>query len=263
MKFYGRPSTIRSQQSLFKKWIKPRFNPLVFPIITEGMLEDAVTFWRAQGLKANTLRSLCAITRKYAAQNGYPIVQTHKIQTNLVNPISASKVLDKAQATKLLDIIGQIGNVDEYLAVCLGYHAGLRKGEVFGLQWSDVDFINKKLMIQRSYDGPTKNGKNRVVPMSNFLFNLLEETHKDYDPKNHEKIVIYRFDPGPILRRACKSANLPEITFHSLRHTFATLALNSGKTIKEVQEMLGHSKASTTIDIYWNHLPSNTQVDFT
>ncbi len=255
MKFYGRPHTIKTQECLFKKWIIP----ILVPPITEDDLEEAVAYWRKNGLKSNTIRSLCSITRKYAAQSGSPIIQTHKIQTNLINPIGTTKVLDKKQARQLLSIIKQINTPNEYLTICLGYHAGLRKGEVFGLEWEDVYFFNRKLMIRRSYDGPTKNGKNRVVPMSDGLARALIFYS---DPEKEGKICT-PFDPGPLLKRTCKYANLPEITFHGLRHTFATLALNSGKTIKEVQEMLGHSKASTTIDIYWNHLPTTTQVDFT
>ena len=255
MKFYGRPGTIKVQKCLFEKWIAPWF---AHPI-TEEDLDSAVADWQSLGLKPNTIRSLVSITRKYAAQMGTPIVTTHRIQTNMINPVGKSKVLTKVQARQLLEHIKHFGTKNEYWAICLGYHAGLRKGEAFGLEWEDIDWLNRKIMIRRSYDGPTKNGKPRVVPMGQALWEALfwncvgKETGKICKP----------FNPGPVLRKHCQRANIPTITFHALRHTFATLALNNGLSIKDVQEMLGHSKASTTIDIYWNHIPSDVIVDFT
>jgi len=255
MKFYGRPNTIKAQKSLFEKWVEPNFSHPIY----ENDLEDAVTFWKSRGLKANTIRSLISITRKYAAQYGTPIIQTHRIQTNIGNQVGTSKVLTKKQAHQLLDYIKTFHSVNEYRAICLGYHAGLRKGEVFGLEWEDIDWHGWRIMVKRSYNGPTKNGKNRVVPMSDALWKTLFWTEDNLKKGK----VCTPFNPGPVLRKACKDARLPEITFHGLRHSFATIALNSGKNIKEVQTWLGHSKASTTIDVYWNHLPDDSKVDFT
>jgi len=258
MKFYGRPGTIKVQKCLFEKWVDPMFT---HPI-TEEDLDDAVNTWQQMGLKPNTVRSLVSITRKYAAQTGSPIVTTHRIQTNMINPVGASKVLTKVQARQLLENVKHFGSLNEYFAICLGYHAGLRKGEVFGLEWEDIDWHGRKLMIKRSYDGPTKNGKNRIVPMGDALWKVLF-WKSPINAKGAKGKICKPFNPGPLLRKACKDANIPTITFHGLRHTFATLALNSGLSIKEVQEMLGHSKASTTIDIYWNHVPTDITVDFT
>jgi integrase len=143
----------------------------------------------------------------------------------------------------------------------LAYHAGLRKGEIFGLEWMRVDFFDGNLIITKSYNGPTKNRRSRAVPMSAALQTALMDL-ANRSVSGSEK-VIKPFDPGPVLRNNCVRAKLPAITMHAFRHTFATLALDSGVTIKEVQTMLGHTKASTTLDIYWNKIGETKEVDFT
>jgi site-specific recombinase XerD len=68
-----------------------------------------------------------------------------------------------------------------------------------------------------------------------------------------KNIVPTIFDPNPLLKEACKRAGIRgDITFHTLRHTFATLALESGASPKLVQLTMGHAKLSTTLDLYWN-----------
>jgi len=175
------------------------------------------------------------------------------------NPTKKVKALSKEQITKVFNHLEQNESKNVFLACSLGYHAGLRKGEVFGLGWSDVDYSRQILEISRSYDGPTKSGKNRIIPIAKPLYNLLYV--QEYQA--WEGRITQPFNPGPILRKTCKAVGVPEITFHGLRHTFATLALDSGMSIREVQELLGHANASTTIDIYWNYLPTKMKVDFT
>jgi site-specific recombinase XerD len=67
-------------------------------------------------------------------------------------------------------------------------------------------------------------------------------------------VVPKNFDPNPLLRRLMKKAGIEENgrTWHSLRHSFATLALEAGRSPKLVSLCLGHTKLSTTLDCYWS-----------
>jgi integrase len=119
-----------------------------------------------------------------------------------------------------------------------------------------VDMLRNQLLVSRSYDGPTKSGKSRVIPISSALEKvLLAKTFgKGYNrlgSKRSGNIVPSNFDPNPPLKRACREAGIRNITFHSLRLTFATLALEAGRSPVLVSKVLGHARTSTTIDLYW------------
>jgi len=130
--------------------------------------------------------------------------------------------------------------------------AGLRRGEVWGLLRCNLDFDMEEIEVARSYDGPTKSGLTRIVPMSSRLKPLLWDKFK----KAHRgsPLIPHRFDPNPPLKALCKRLEIPVVTFHGLRHTFAGAALDQGRNIKEVSTTLGHSSVTTTLDIYWASL---------
>ena len=69
-------------------------------------------------------------------------------------------------------------------------------------------------------------------------------------------------DPNPKLRRLLKAAKLPILRFHDLRHSFATMALESGVSPRQVADWLGHSSTNTTISIYWNLTKNTASLDF-
>jgi integrase len=159
---------------------------------------------------------------------------------------------------------------------------GLRQGELLGLRWEDVDLEARTLKIrrqlQRSRDGsglilvPTKNKKNRLIRLGDNIVKSL----KAHQERQVEQIASARghwrdpevvfastigtpLDPSNLVDRSfkplLKQAELPAIRFHDLRHTCATLLLSEGVPVKVVQEILGHSSISITMDVYSHVLP--------
>jgi integrase len=159
---------------------------------------------------------------------------------------------------------------------------GLRQGELLGLRWEDVDLEARTLKIrrqlQRSRDGsglilvPTKNKKNRVIRLGENIVKSL----KAHQERQVEQIASARghwrdpevvfastigtpLDPSNLVDRSfkplLKQAELPDIRFHDLRHTCATLLLSKGVPVKVVQKILGHSSVSITMDVYSHVLP--------
>ena len=140
---------------------------------------------------------------------------------------------------------------------------GLRRDELLGLKWADIDLEGGTIQVCRQVariDGEvveaplkTKNSY-RSVSITQDAVDILKEQEKKFDSK-------YVFPPptgGPIspgsvlnmLHRMLKRAGLPQIRFHDLRHTFATVALQNGVDIKTVSGMLGHYSAGFTLDTY-------------
>ena len=142
---------------------------------------------------------------------------------------------------------------------------GLRRGELLGLKWDDIDMKNGVIRVQRQVariDGEiveaplkTKNSY-RTVSIGDDAIEVLKEQRKKVG--REIEYVFPSPNGGPIspdsvlnmLHRVLERAGLPKIRFHDLRHTFATLALQNGVDIKTVSGMLGHFSAGFTLDTY-------------
>ena len=120
------------------------------------------------------------------------------------------------------------------------------EGDDRGLKWKHIDWINKRLRLYSK-------GKEKHVPIHPRLYGLLLERRKDsgeaFDPEEH--VIKYRGDTlSCYFRRAIEKAGIDKPgAVHILRHTAATILLEAGANLREVQEFPGHSKITTT-EIY-------------
>ncbi|SFX53770.1 Site-specific recombinase XerD [Thermoactinomyces sp. DSM 45891] len=171
-----------------------------------------------------------------------------------------------------------------YIAFLLGITTGLRKGEILGLRWNDVALEEKMLSVRKSLalvDGkrvlqePKTSGSIRSVPLPSLVVQALEE-HKLLQSKEKIKLGALYHDHGLVVttsigkpvspsdlwkyfKSILKKADLPNIRFHDLRHTHATLMLQQGEHPKIVAERLGHSDIRLTMDTYSHVLPNMQQ----
>ncbi len=162
----------------------------------------------------------------------------------------------------------------------LAVTTGLRQGELVGLKWSDVDWVNRRLRIQRqlqrvsgglTFSEPKSAAGRRVIALGvatieklrkHQLFQL--EEIKAFGNLWKENDMIFPstkgtpMDPSNLyhnFKEILITAGLPNIRFHDLRHTAATLMLQQGVHPKVVQERLGHSDISMTLNTYSHVLP--------
>lgn len=186
------------------------------------------------------------------------------------------KLLNQSEFEKLLEVIK--GTPIE-TAVYLTVNYGLRRGEVLGLRWQDIDFENKCIRIcntrtKMSSDfekQPKTESSNRTLPL---IDNVAEYLKKVKQQQEKDKklfgncyyncdYVCRNIDGKPIspgsynhrFRSLLIANDMPLIRVHDLRHLNATMLLRQGISAKEIQVWLGHSQISTTLDIY-------THVDF-
>jgi len=262
----GRPKTIKTYASIFRNHVEPYVSPDEAKTFTQKDLDPLVQIWLSKGLKASTLNTIIIVLRQFLLWSGADLdhISTKNISrkiNRLVQEIEKS-CLTKEQAEAFLQV-ARTRSKKVYLYCLLGFHAGLRRGEILGLKWRDFDAITNRINVRRTYrKDPTKNGKSRQIPISEDLEKALEED--GYTMKKSDRFVFdtLLYHPNAHIASICKEAGVPKITSHGMRHTFATLALESGISPKTVQTWLGHTNLSTTLDSYWSVLPYETRLEF-
>jgi len=153
--------------------------------------------------------------------------------------------------------------------------SGLRRGELLALLWTDLDVKNRTISVSKQVNAfkgelkvsrPKTENSIRTIVIPQKTVDLLIEEH-DKHPDNPYMFPspvtggMYHPDAvGRIHKKILKRAGIQDIRFHDLRHTFATLAINSGADIKTLSGMLGHYSAGFTLDTY-THATRKMQMD--
>lgn len=148
------------------------------------------------------------------------------------------------------------------ILICL--YMGLRIGELCALKWSDIDFENKVIHIkgtQSRINGelkitePKSKASKRIIPIPDILLKKLKghKNNSDFVLSHNSGMVEVRAYRRRF-KELLKSANLPDIKFHALRHTFSSRALEVGMDYKTLSEILGHASVAITMDLYVHSL---------
>lgn len=192
-----------------------------------------------------------------------------------------SRYLDETEALKLLECLSN--EPLQYRAmITMLIYSGMRRGEVCGLKWSDIDFEKQLINIQRELmylkrhgvyeDTPKTQGSRRIIKIANEPLHLLK-IHKMEQNLNRLKCGDQWHDNGYIFprwngepmqpdtlskwfRRFIQKYDLPPICLHSLRHTNASLLIANGVNITTVSKRLGHSDTSVTASVYAHAIKS-------
>ena len=158
-----------------------------------------------------------------------------------------TRFLDKEEIQLLLNAASK-----EFRPILMtALHTGMRKGEILKLMWSDVDFKNRLITVTES-----KSGKKRMIPMDNNLCETLRTLparfKRGYVFPSPVKDGKPRFGVQRQFGSAVKKAEIENIRFHDLRHTFASHLVMNGVDVMTVKELLGH--ASLTMTMRYTHL---------
>jgi integrase len=209
-----------------------------------------------------------AVRMQYVASNHATAIKKPKVTEPDIHPLDA----DQARAFLMATAVDRL-----HALYVLALDTGMRQGELFGLHWPEIDFVSAVVTIKHSLE-ERDNGVHRLKePKTKSSRRRIEVTPAALAALNvhrQQMLAAGLYCPdGPVfvdtegnwLRksnvrrrsfdRALKKAGLPAIRFHDLRHTAATLMLLSGINVKAVAATLGHSKASTTLNIYAHKLP--------
>ena len=145
----------------------------------------------------------------------------------------------------------------------LAIFSGARQGEILGLKWTDVDWFNNQIHIQRTYNHgkwyrPKSKTSNRKIDLGPTMMSELKKWTLACPPSDLD--LIFPNETGnPLdqsnMLKSCfypclKKAGIERIRFHDLRHTYASLLIEQGENIKYIQNQLGHSSPTVTLDVY-------------
>lgn len=273
-----RPSTYKTYLGFIENHIKPslgdtnlrklttvQIQQFYQQLLSNGRVERVESNNQAKGLRPKTVHNLnqmlsaaldCAVEQKL-------------ICSNPAKSCVLPKVKKQEMKTIPLDKLGQFFSEAKRSGVYELYYielaTGLRRGELLGLKWDDVDWKNSVIYVRRQIirqDGKviaaplkTKNSY-RCVAIGSDAIAILKE--KQIKENGFSEYIFLSPTGRPIspdsvlhmLQRVLKRAGLEKIRFHDLRHTFATMALQNGVDVKTLFGMLGHYSTGFTLDTY-------------
>jgi integrase len=276
-----RPSTFERHEGIIRLHIKPSLGRVGLKKLTPAHVRGLHREKLDAGLAPATVRKIHSTLHKALSQAvSDGIVPRNAADVKAPRPTPEEmQPLSEAEARAFLDTAR--GDRFEPLYM-LAISTGLRRGELLGLRWKDVDLERGTLRVGRALvreagrhvlgETKTRRGRRQINLTPRAVSTLkahckkqLEEKikltglHRDPGlifatrvgtPINPENLVNRSFKP--LLERA----SLPEIRFHDLRHTCATLLLGRGVHPKLVQELLGHATIAMTLDTYSHYMPS-------
>lgn len=172
-------------------------------------------------------------------------------------------ILELEQIPRLLSVLPELVRTMVRLALL----TGLRIGEILALRWMDVDFATGQIRVTRGYyrgimGTPKTKCSRRSVPLPEALRQVLSAMREK--ARNPEELVFHTGNGTPyndsnLLHRELKPAGrklgMPWLNWHTLRRTHATYFQVAGGSLRDAQAQLGHSKMSTTLEIYTLPIP--------
>jgi len=271
-----RDRTIYGYRNVLKRYVSPRLGHVPLTRLQPSHIEELYASLLGEGLSPRTITQLHRILKKSLKQ----ALRWNYIGRNpldLVDPPRFEKkemtALNSDQLHQLLD---GASRTPYGMPISLAAFTGLRRGELVGLKWPDVDMESQTISVRREVvfvpgkghlvTNPKSAKSRRVVDVSPIVIERLQEHLSAQGIQRQYAGVVWKdegwvfagpdgrhLNPNTLSRgflRLRKELGLPPVVLHSLRHTHASLLLQAKTPMKVVQERLGHSTIAITADVY-------------
>ncbi|MGF7009838.1 integrase [Lachnospiraceae bacterium PF1-22] len=235
------------------------------------------------------LRSIIGSSLQQAANNG---LIDKNVNAFTVLPPKVNHEVDPLSLDEIGRLLEQAKSTYLYPLLLLEVFTGLRKGELLGLQWENILLDEATLYVKHNLcrvQNKTDKKKSelvlmepktkksvRYIPLCDVVVSVLlqhkleQNAHKEtYSSVYNDNNLVFAkpdgsfIDPRQLLKhfhQTLEAAGIRKCRFHDLRHSFASILLNNGASMKTIQELLGHSTITTTMDIY-SHISMETKVE--
>jgi integrase len=184
------------------------------------------------------LRHLLRLAEEWGDLDKVPRIRMAK------EPEGRLRFLTEEEIVRLLQACETSRNPYLGAIVTVALNTGMRKGEILGLSWERVDFARGVLLLEH-----TKSGRRRELPMNQAVYAALSAL-----PGPKAEGLVFRKANGAAwgnirtaFERALVEAKITDFRFHDLRHTYASWMVMRGRSLKEVQELLGHQEFTMTL----------------
>ena len=221
-----------------------------------------------EGLSANTVNLIIAVIQS-SMETAHSIGLTDEYK---MDKIKRPRMQEKQIACfspseqKIIEQAVLTDKRDKMIGILICLYTGLRVGELLALEWADIDFSKNELKVSKTcYDkgrsrittAPKTTSSVRVIPIPKQLVPILKQRKKQCKSQfviseNGTYISIRSYQRS--FELLLKRLNISHQGFHSLRHTFATRALECGMDVKTLSEILGHKNATVTLNRYAHSL---------
>ena len=257
-----------------RNYIAPHLGNIPLKFLKTDSIQAWINMLIQRGLGAKTIRNAYnnlnaalkkAVVLRMLAYNpceGAVLPKLKRPKINVYSPADIQAALKAAYGTSI------------FLPMALALLTGMRRGEICALKWKNVDFEKKQIYVCENRvhgekevveKAPKSEAGNRTIPMSGELTKILGVARMQYYIDAAEYGPGFRdmdyvicngngtpYHPDSLTkrwRRFLQTSNLPYIRFHDLRHSNATVLMASGVNPKTVQQLLGHSDVSITVNV--------------
>ncbi len=261
----NKPKSERKQSAQLKWW-KDRIGKYLLSDITPSLIVEhrdnlarGITRHGEQRSPSTVVRYLAALSHAFTTavkEWGWLDDSPMRKVSKPKEPRGRVRFLDEEERKRLLTACKESKNPYLYIVVILALSTGMRQGEIMNLSWKDVDFSEKRIVLQN-----TKNGERRVVPLVGFAWELLFKHAKA------RRLDTFLLFPGKDAQKpmdlrepwndAINKAGVEDFRFHDLRHTAASYLAMGKATLAEIAEVLGH-KTLAMVKRYSHHSESHT-----
>lgn len=195
-------------------------------------------------IELRSLRSAMNVAVRWKLVEANPFSRMQQVRVAETQPA----YLTKEDFQKLIDLVKEVWLKEVIVFAAL---TGMRRGEILNLRWDAIDLQRKVIRVESHSDFKTKQGRRRVVPMSDVVHNLLASK---WAQSTTDRVFTLRDRPimdDWVSKRFKQYVSLAKLKdarlhFHSLRHTFASWLVQDGVSLYEVQKLLGHASISVT-----------------
>lgn len=272
-----RARTLQGYESIIRAHIRPALGHIRLVDLTTDKSDKFYAGMLANGLSKRSVLHVHRLLHSI-------LEQARRYKYIIANPVKDATLPtpDKAEIVafeydEVERFLQAAKNSRYYTLYLAALHTGMRRSELCGLKWSDVDLVTGVIAVRRVLyrirgkglvEAEPKTAKsNRLVPITAPLMKILSD-HRAWlnfrmlnglkrSVSDHDYVFpnsnLGPQDPDRVTRdfhRIVVENGLGRTTFHGLRHTFATLAKESGMATKDISDVLGHSTIATTADIY-------------
>lgn len=260
-------STLAQYRRIIQVNLTPTFREMDWSAITPGEL-NALGERMLKRYQPKTARTIIVTANqilKYAYENGF-ISDLHRMNIKIKTcKVSRPQVFTTMEQKMLTEYL--LAEFDlQRLGILICMYTGLRLGEICGLKWADIDLNRGVLNISRtaqrisngqggtyfSIGTPKSESSEREIPIPRFLNEILSKnisSSECYVITGTEDFLQPRTYQN-VLKKYYSFCNMSGYHFHSLRHTFASRAIELGFDPKSLSEILGHSNVRITLDLY-------------